>query len=166
MFLTNIKAKLDIGKHLLYNCNMNQDIVKRIRSFNRFYVRNLGLLESSILDSGYSLTESHILNELYYNSNSTATSINKVLNLDEGYLSRVIKKLSHKILLIKEQSTYDKRVYLLNLSENGRNEFKKLDQSLSESVKANIKHLNKTEKQEFANLLERAKQLLAKNKMA
>ena len=72
---------------------MDEKIVHQIRNFNRNYVRTIGLLENTILNSGYSLTEAHILNEVISQPDSTATIINKELKLDEGYLSRVIKRL-------------------------------------------------------------------------
>ncbi|MAO36549.1 MAG: GCN5 family acetyltransferase, partial [Zunongwangia sp.] len=68
---------------------MNEiEIIHSIRKFNRNYVRSIGLLEKSFLNTGYSLTESHILYIVKEQGKTTATEINKVLNLDEGYLSR------------------------------------------------------------------------------
>lgn len=142
---------------------MDNEIVNRIRDFNRYYVRVIGLLDSSILNTGYSLTEAHVLNILYTHPGSTATFINKELNLDEGYLSRVIKKLIKKSLIIKEQSLLDKRAFMMNLSDKGKSEYLKLDYQSSSLVQTTIKHLSTDEKSELANLLDKAKLLLVRH---
>lgn len=142
---------------------MSQEIISRIRAFNRYYVRIIGLLENSILNSGYSLTEAHILNVVNSQPDSTATSINKELNLDEGYLSRVIKKLITKSLIKKEQSSLDKRVFVINLTDKGEREYQKLDKLSSKLVESNIAHLNREEKLELADLMDRAMVMLKKD---
>ncbi len=124
---------------------MNEDIVKNIRVFNRFYVREIGLLQSTVLNTGYTLTEAHILNEIKNSTNTTATSINLILQLDEGYLSRVIKKLVSLSLIEKRQSLEDKRKYYLSLTSKGVSEHKKLDILSSELVEKSICHLSKDE---------------------
>ncbi len=139
---------------------MKQNTVNQIRAFNRYYVRTIGLLKNSILNSGYSLTEAHVLNFINSNKDCTATSINKELNLDEGYLSRVIKKLISKKLITKTQSPLDKRVFVINATDKGENEYKKLDSLSSEMVESNIKHLNQKEQLELVALLNRVKGLL------
>ncbi len=141
---------------------MNQEIINRIRAFNRYYVRIIGLLENSILNSGYSLVEAHILSTVYAQPNTTATHLNKELNLDEGYLSRVIKKMLRETLITKEQSTLDKRVYTINLTPKGKAQYQKLDRLSTELVASYIAHLNQDEKIELADLMDRAKFLLTK----
>ncbi len=141
---------------------MDEKVVKEIRAFNRSYVRTIGLLQNSILNSGYSLTEAHILNEVNSKQDSTATSINQELKLDEGYLSRVIKKLISKSLIIKEQSLTDKRVFVINPTDKGINEYQKLDKLASKMVKNNMEHLSHIQQIELADLLGKVKALLKK----
>lgn len=141
---------------------MDKKIVNRIRTFNRYYVRTIGLLEKTILNSGYSLTEAHILNVVTSQEDSTATSINKELKLDEGYLSRVIKALISKSLITKKQSPSDKRVFIINPTDKGKSEYKKLDNLSSDMVKSNVAHLSQDDQLELADLLDRAKKLLKK----
>ncbi|WP_367768882.1 MarR family winged helix-turn-helix transcriptional regulator [Flavobacterium sp. WC2421] len=141
---------------------MDEKIVHQIRSFNRNYVRTIGLLENTILNTGYSLTEAHILNEVTSQPNSTATSINKELKLDEGYLSRVIKRLISKSLITKKQSLTDKRVYVINPTDKGKTEYQKLDILSSQMVIANIDHLKQEEQLELVALLDRVQLLLKK----
>jgi DNA-binding MarR family transcriptional regulator len=125
-------------------------------------VRTIGLLENTILNSGYSLTEAHILNEVSSQPDSTATSINKELKLDEGYLSRVIKSLISKSLITKKQSLTDKRVFVINPTDKGKSEYQKLDILSSQMVISNIDHLNQVEQLELVDLLDRVQLLLKK----
>lgn len=127
------------------------EIIHSIRKFNRNYVRSIGLLEKSFLNTGYSLTESHILYIVKEQGKTTATEINKVLNLDEGYLSRIIKKLISNSILTKEKSKDDKRVFKISLTEKGIKEQQKLDDLSSDSVAGIISHLSLPEQEELAH---------------
>ena len=140
---------------------MEEEIINRIRTFNRFYVRVLGVLDSSIMHSGYSLTEAHILNVIHNKPGSTATKINEDLHLDEGYLSRTIKKLEGKKLIRREQSETDKRKYIMSLTARGKEEYAKIDELSSNQVKDTLKHISANEKLELAELMERIKALIS-----
>ncbi len=65
---------------------------RKIRSFNRFYTKILGLVDNKILKTDYSLLEARILFELFYHSTLSASDIVKELNIDPSYLSRIVKK--------------------------------------------------------------------------
>lgn len=136
------------------------EIIHTIRNFNRNYVRSIGLLEKTMLNSDYSLTESQILFIVNQHKVTTATDINKILKLDEGYLSRIIKKLTSKSLITKEQSLIDKRSYEIKLTKKGVKEQQKLDQLSTDSVRSVITKLSEIEKQELAHLFQRLMSLL------
>ena len=147
------------------NKTMNEmDIIHTIRAFNRNYVRSIGLLEKTMLNSDYSLTESQILFIVNQQKVTTATHINKLLKLDEGYLSRIIKKLISKSLLTKQQSPIDKRSFEIKMTSKGLVEQQKLDQLSTESVRSVIASLSAAEKQELAQLFERLMRLLYQDK--
>lgn len=138
------------------------DVISKIREFNRKYVRSIGLLERTVLNSNCSLTESHILYIINKQRKTTATEINKILKLDEGYLSRVIKKMISKSLLIKEQSSSDKRSFEIKFTEKGQIEFLKIDKLSSESIREITADLSPSEKLELVSLFDRAMSLLYK----
>ena len=70
--------------------------VELIRTFNRFYTKQIGLLDEGLLNSKYTLTEVRVLYELGHVDGLTATDIKKQLELDSGYLSRLLKKFENQ----------------------------------------------------------------------
>ena len=66
--------------------------VAAVRRFNRFYTREIGLLRKTFLDTDWTLGEMRVLYELSHGEVKTASEIGRALDLDAGYLSRVLRK--------------------------------------------------------------------------
>ncbi len=142
---------------------MEQNILQRIREFNRFYTTIIGVTNNHILNSDYSLTEVRTMFEVDNSPGITARQIQRILRLDEGYLSRLISKLSRKKLISKQQLATDKRVFILELTEEGKTILSDLHQRSSGEVAALIEHLNNEEQKELIVHFTRVKELLTKN---
>src|SRR5688500_17751930 len=95
-------------------------LVANIRQFNRFYTIQLGLLQQHIFDSEYSLTEVRVIYEIDFNSQTTATGIREALNIDAGYLSRLLRNFEKKGLIIKHPLPEDGRSSYLQLTARGK----------------------------------------------
>jgi DNA-binding MarR family transcriptional regulator len=67
-----------------------------VRGFNRFYTKQIGLLRKGYLDSPFSLTEVRVLYELVHRKHPIAAEISKELDLDAGYLSRLLAKFEKR----------------------------------------------------------------------
>lgn len=141
---------------------MKNNIIQTIREFNRFYTKIIGITNNHILNSKYSLTEVRVMFEIYHNPEITAREIKNIIEVDEGYLSRLIKKLEKQDIVEKEKDKSDSRVSTLKLSKNGKNIFLKLNQKSSEGVEELIGHLNLEEQEKLMKHFQEIKVLLTK----
>jgi len=103
------------------------DRIETIREFNRFYTRRIGVLHEGLLNSHFTLTESRLLWELAHRDDLTATELARELELDPGYLSRLLRSFKERGLIKTRRSADDARNQHLNLSAAGRRAFAPLD---------------------------------------
>jgi len=108
--------------------------VDAVRGFNRFYTKQIGVLEEGLLKSPYSLTEVRVLYELANRPQATASDLCSELGLDPGYLSRILQKFEKLHFLNREPSAEDGRQSLLSLTSAGRKTFGALDAQSSDNV--------------------------------
>jgi len=127
--------------------------VERVRSFNRFYTRQIGLLNEGLLDSSFSLTEARVLYELAHRDPVTAADLGRDLGLDAGYLSRLLKRFDAKGLLQRSLSKADKRQFLLTLTEKGFAAFAPLNQASASQVAAMLAELAPGERERLVQAM-------------
>lgn len=108
--------------------------ISAVRAFNRFYTRQLGVLGQRLLQSPFSLSEARVLYELAHRDGLAAREIGTELDLDPGYLSRIVQKFSDDGLITRKPLAADRRQYQLSLTAKGRQAFAKLDRSSHEDV--------------------------------
>ena len=105
-----------------------QQRIAAVRRFNRFYTRRLGVLRKTYLDSPYSLGEARVLYEITRGHTPTASGIGRALDLDAGYLSRVLRNFEKRGLIRRSVSASDARQSHLALTPRGRKAFAPLQQ--------------------------------------
>ncbi len=117
--------------------------VEAVRRFNRFYTKQIGVLQEHLLRSPYSLTEARVLYELAHHEQATATAtdLGAALGLDAGYLSRILSSFQKQGLLERKTSETDGRRSLLRLTPRGRNAFGKIDAASHNDVGAMLRNL-------------------------
>jgi DNA-binding MarR family transcriptional regulator/GNAT superfamily N-acetyltransferase len=98
-----------------------------VRAFNRFYTNVIGLLQEGLLATPYSLTEARVIFELASRDHADATELCRVLDIDAGYLSRVLGRLEAGQLISRQRSAGDGRRLEIGLTEQGRAAFRMLD---------------------------------------
>jgi DNA-binding MarR family transcriptional regulator/GNAT superfamily N-acetyltransferase len=101
--------------------------IAAIRSFNRFYTRAIGTLEEGLLATHFSLPEARVLYEIATRDQPTASEIATSLNLDLGYLSRILRAFEARLLIKRKTSSADGRKSLLTLTKTGQKQFATLD---------------------------------------
>ena len=105
-----------------------------MRRFNRFYTRQIGLLDEGLLNSPFSLTQVRTLYELAQGEQTTAVELCQNLGLDAGYLSRILAGFEKSGLIAKEDSPQDGRQTLLRLTKKGHKVFEPLNARSNEQV--------------------------------
>ncbi len=134
--------------------------IQSMRRFNRFYTRQIGLLEDGLLDSPFSLTEVRTLYELAHRERSTAVELCKDLGLDAGYLSRILRKFEKQRWIEKKPSPSDARQSLLSLTKQGQKALKPLEARSNEQVGAILGKLATGRQDELMHAMETIESIL------
>jgi DNA-binding MarR family transcriptional regulator/N-acetylglutamate synthase-like GNAT family acetyltransferase len=137
-----------------------RDALDAIRGFNRFYTRQIGLLEQGLLDSPFTLTEARVLYELAHRQSPTATEIARDLSLDPGYLSRLLKKFERQRHVERGRDADDARQRPLKLTKAGRRVFDGLDHAAGEQVAGMIAQLAPGQVDELLQAMQAVRRLL------
>jgi DNA-binding MarR family transcriptional regulator/GNAT superfamily N-acetyltransferase len=80
----------------------------------------IGLLRGKYLDTPYSLTESRLLFELGLREASEVTDLRRVVDIDPGYLSRILARFESDGLVGRQRSAADGRRQVIWLTGSGR----------------------------------------------
>ena len=131
-----------------------------IRDFNRFYTRQIGLLDQSFLGSPFTLTEVRVLYELAHRASPTATEIARELSLDAGYLSRLLKKFERQGHLVRGRDAADGRQRPLRLTKTGRRMFDGLDRASGERISTMIAALTPGQVSELVGSMQAVRRFL------
>lgn len=109
---------------------MSEDLagqVAAVRAFNRFYTNVIGLLHGMYLDMPYSLTEARLLFELAQQDVTAVTGLRQRMDIDAGYLSRVLARFVADGLVTRQRSDADARRQDIKLTGAGRAAAAELD---------------------------------------
>jgi DNA-binding MarR family transcriptional regulator/GNAT superfamily N-acetyltransferase len=100
--------------------NDHSAVIAEIRRFNRFYTRTVGLLEETLTQSAFTLTEARVLFELGHREGPSASEIAADLRLDPAYLTRILRKFATAGLTEARADAADGRRRILSLTGEGR----------------------------------------------
>lgn len=127
--------------------------IHAVRRFNRFYTRQIGLLQEGLLASPFSLTEARVLYELAHREKVTAAHLADELRLDPGYLSRILRNFQHGGLVVKEPSVEDRRRKLLALTRRGEEAFATLNAASRTEIEALLQGLPEPDQQRLVQAM-------------
>ncbi len=103
------------------------DQVAAVRAFNRFYTNIIGLLHGMYLGMPYSLTEARLLFEMARRDVTAVADLRRALDIDAGYLSRVLARFEADGLVTRRRSDADGRRQDIELTSAGRAAAAELD---------------------------------------
>ncbi len=141
-----------------------------IRRFNRFYTQKIGVVDEGLLGSVFSLAEARVLYELAHwrdgasappRETLTATRLASRLDLDEGYLSRILSSFQKQRMIARKPSSADGREYVLALTSQGRKAFTPLDERSREWVAALLAPLGESDRSRLTAAMATIEQLLS-----
>jgi DNA-binding MarR family transcriptional regulator/GNAT superfamily N-acetyltransferase len=106
---------------------MPPEQVAALRAFNRFYTRRIGVLDERLYGTPFTLPQTRVLWELAHHEGITATELARLLELDAGYLSRLLAALKARRLVRAQRSPADARQSILSLTAAGRRAFEPMN---------------------------------------
>ena len=105
---------------------MAADLVERLRRFNRTVTQRIGVLEETFLSRGRPLNQSRVLWEIGVGG-CAVRALRERLDLDSGYLSRLLRALQDEGLVAVDPDGEDARVRRVRLTPAGLAERAELD---------------------------------------
>jgi DNA-binding MarR family transcriptional regulator/GNAT superfamily N-acetyltransferase len=110
--------------------------VGTVRAFNRFYTGVIGVLGEGLVRSPYSLTEARVIFELAQREDTEVLALRRALDLDPGYLSRMLARFENDGLVARERAPGDARRQVARLTGRGREVHAMLDERSSAEIRA------------------------------
>jgi len=110
--------------------------IDEIRSFNRFYTREIGLLDEHLPASDLSLAEARVLYELAQQAGQTAAEIGRRLTMDKAHLSRILSRFRTRGYVSSRPDTAHRKRLILSLTDAGRETFTQLDAGTRTQIEA------------------------------
>src|SRR5690242_5773843 len=134
--------------------------IAAVRRFNRFYTREIGVLRKNFLDTPWTLGEMRLLYEIAYGDQPTASDIAQKLDLDAGYLSRMLQKFEGQGLISRTPSKTDARQSHLKMTAKGRAAFGPADERQIAKVSTMLGRLKLSEQQKLVGAMGDIERLL------
>ena len=139
----------------------SQHTIRAVRRFNRFYTRQIGVLRKNYLDGPYSLGEMRVLYELAQNEKLTASDIARALDLDMGYLSRLLRNFQKRGIISRTTSKTDARQSYLALTARGRKMFAPMEQRSQQFAASMLARLDGAQQEQIVSAMNAIETLLA-----
>jgi DNA-binding MarR family transcriptional regulator/predicted N-acetyltransferase YhbS len=135
-------------------------VVDDVRGFNRFYTRVLGLLRPDLAGSAFGLTEARVLFELAHQDDAAVSDLRQNLDLDAGYLSRILSGFTESGLVAREKSPADGRRQVVRLTDDGRRAFDELDHLQAGAIATMLAPLDDGQRAELVTSMGRIRRTL------
>ena len=136
--------------------------IDAVRRFNRFYTRRIGALQQGYMGSPFPLPQARVLYEIGQRGEATASEIGADLDLDLGYLSRLLQGLRRQGIVQGEAAREDARRVRLSLTPKGRKVYQQLDGRSRELVAGMLGELAAPEQARLVGALNAVESVLEK----
>src|SRR3954453_15593620 len=120
---------------------MDAELIGAVRQFNRTVTDRIGALDEQYLARSRPLGASRVLWEIA-DGGTDARTLRSRLDLDSGYLSRLLRRLEAEQLITVVQDPFDQRVRVVRLTAAGRFERAELDHLSDELASSMLEPLD------------------------
>jgi DNA-binding MarR family transcriptional regulator/N-acetylglutamate synthase-like GNAT family acetyltransferase len=138
---------------------MDQD-VQALRRFNRYFTKVVGALDANFLDTGMTLTEARVLFEIAHNAPCFADAMQDALDLDGGFLSRVLRRFEARGWVRRDRLDGDARRRTIQLLPAGGGVFESLDERQRREVEKILDRLGEGDRRRLVSALDTARHLM------
>src|SRR5499433_1661011 len=139
---------------------MEPDMIGQVRSFNRAVTQRVGALNDAFLSRGRPLGQARLLWEIGP-AGRDVRLLRSRLDLDSGYLSRLLRSLENDGLVAVEQSRADGRVRTARLTARGLAERAELDRRSDEDAASILEPLSARQRTRLVAAMAEVERLLA-----
>ena len=134
--------------------------VAAMRRFNRFFTRQLGIIEPKHLHTDYSLPEARVIYELARRAPQTPGELVTELNIDAGQLSRLLQALARRNVIARKATPHDGRQVAITLTAKGRKAFAELNRRTEAHVRQHLEQLDQTERSRVIGAMQHVERAL------
>jgi DNA-binding MarR family transcriptional regulator/GNAT superfamily N-acetyltransferase len=138
---------------------MTAEMVAQVRRFNRTVTQRIGVLNENFLASNRSLGQNRLLWEIGVDGRDIR-SLRERLDLDSGYVSRLLRALEIGGHVVVEPSPTDGRIRIARLTKTGRGELAALDRRSDEAAAAILQPLNDRQRTKLVTAMAEVERLL------
>ena len=134
--------------------------IEQIRTFNRFYTREIGLLAEHLPASDFTLAEARMMYELAQSREQTAADIIRSLEMDKAHVSRIVARFRKAGLVKSRVSPRHGKHKLLSLSPAGTKAFARLNAGTESQIISLLAPLSPANRQRLAEDMRDVQRLL------
>jgi DNA-binding MarR family transcriptional regulator/GNAT superfamily N-acetyltransferase len=140
-----------------------EDAIAALRRFNRFFTKFVGALDADFLGSAMSLTEARLLFEIAQAAPCVATNLQAALDLDAGFVSRILGRFESRNWIERAREAADGRRRVVVLTAEGRAQFSRLDARQRQEVQSSLTRLDTPDRHRLVSALATVETLLQGN---
>jgi GNAT superfamily N-acetyltransferase/DNA-binding MarR family transcriptional regulator len=138
---------------------MDAALIDQVRRFNRRVTQRVGALDDAFLSRGRPLGQARLLWEIGVDGAELRT-LRSRLDLDSGYLSRLVGALQADGLVVVDPNTVDARVRTARLTQAGRDELAELNRRSDDLAAAILQPLNAGQRDRLVAAMAEVERLL------
>ena len=138
---------------------MDAEMIADVRRFNRVVTQRVDALDDHFLDRDRALGQSRLLWEIGVEGSDTR-SLRSRLDLDSGYLSRLLRALERAGLVVTEPHARDARVKTVRLTPAGLAERRHLDRLSDASAASLLESLDEHQQRRLVAAMREVEHLL------